>query len=458
MSRKSLPLFSSLLLMFASIPALAAGYSCQSLTNTIHDDIVQYGDTLKDQRLPWMRLDWLKEQLGSSDSSDTSGNENRYEWSCENDRGRLVAQADKNGNLLRVSGEYTSDNGSGLFSTEIPQTRSEQEFNQLLSQISIAPESSLLPPSQPSNAEDIKCRNVIAQIRSDIAQLPASGQIPHFSWMDLSWLQQKLGNGVSTVTYDYVYTWNNYSLFAGVDGSLIELGTAPQGIHPKTLEEAMSSLGHPKKSVSEKIDQITWQCPPGNNSTLTFQTDKDRVLTTVMGRDCGEEGCDMFFAPLAESALKHKFKQQVEKETQSRVEALAAKLRDYNEYYKTAFDSQDQLDNDVAAKIKTYYSSLRQCVPGIYQYALPVLQEFLFNTSVISKQNDGSCPVVTSFTIKQIGKVVLKCEFQPQSLRLFTDQEALAAAQGAANFDSEHPSELQKAVNNECKRYIDGTP
>lgn len=458
MSRNIILLSAAIFFSFAGSQASAFKYSCQSVVNIIHNDIQKYGDNLKNQRLDWMRLDWLKSQLGNSDTSSNSGGDTLYEWNCENNRGRLTAQVDANGNLMHIDGEYDSDNESGLFSTDIPLTMSEQAFNQMLTQVNSAADEQIFPPSRDSSREDVRCRNVITQIRADVAHLPTSGQIPHFAWMDLNWLQQKLGKGQSTVTYNYVYTWPNYSLFAGVDGTLLAMGTPPRGFQPKTAAEALNVLGNPKKSTTEKINQISWQCPAGDNSTLTFLTDKDNILTTVMGRDCSDETCEMFFTPLTDSALRQKFKQQAQIEAQASIEALTTKLRDYNAYFKTDFSTQEQLNNDVVTKVQNYYSSLRQCSPGIYQYALPVLQEFLFNTSIIGKQNDGQCPVVTSFTIKRIGKVVLKCDFKSESLQLFTDQEALAAAQGLSRFDSENPKPLQKAMDNDCKRYIDGTP
>ena len=86
---------------------------------------------------------------------------------------------------------------------------------------------------------------------------------------------------------------------------------------------------------------------------------------------------------------------------------------------------------------------------------MPVLQNSYFIPQLFA-QNDESCHVIISYVIPQIGKVDLKCNYLPDSLQLFTDEEALAVANGTTKHDKKHPDALQKIVDKECKRYIGG--
>lgn|SRR5579885_2215161 len=446
-------------LLLAISPALVCASACKDLTNTINEDITKYADTLKNQNLPWMKLSFLQEQLGDAAVSDAGNNQVQYEWKCENDDGYLIAKADKSGRLLNISGEYNSSSGSGLFSANVPNI-AEREFNEALEQIRQAPPE-LLPVVQPAeekkeNKTVEQCSAIIDQIRNDTSEDPARFKRPQFPWLKLSWLQQQLGSTPVTAGYDYVYIWDKYSLFMGMDGTTAASGKLPEGAHPASVGELNALLGHPRKTLFEKLNQYSWQCPGNNGSSLSVITDKKNSVIWLAGRDCTDGLCGNFTAPLKGSDLKREFSAQSQQQTQMEAQTISIMLRDYNEFYKTTLQNQDELTADITAKIKNYYSSLRTCKPGIYQYPIPVMQSFIFNTSVIREQKDGRCFVDTSYDIPQIGKVELKCKYDPQSLQLFTDAEADSAAQGKTSYDTDHPDELQKLNNNQCQRYLNG--
>lgn len=433
-----------------------AAASCQKITNDINVDITKYSDNIKNQDLPWMKLSWLQNQLGSADAKKTFTDKTQYEWRCGDSGAYLIADVNNNGSVLAVKGEYNSSDGSGLFDAQLPD-KSAQEFDQMISQLNAdsAPVPPPAPPA-PQNQDDEKCKNIIAQIRSDLAAYSDPIQRQNLSWMNVSWLKQKLGQPHTQTTYDYVYKWPAYSLFIGTDGTKGEYGILPKGIHPQTFAEAAAVLGRPKKTIFEKLAENQWNCPV-NNSSLTLLTTGSAQITNIMGKDCSaSDKCNMFFYSPGSSELKRQFAQESSRQEQIASAMLTTRLRNYNNIYKTAFISQDELDTDMTLRIKNYYSSIRQCRQGIYYYVMPVLQDFLYHTAVIRPQKDGHCMVNTSYTIPQIGKVDLKCNYQPDSLQLFTDAEAAAALTNTTPFNDTHPSEMQKVIEGQCKRYIDG--
>lgn len=263
--------------------SLANAGSCTHITNKISDDLARYSGNIKNKHLQWTNFVWLQEQLGAADEKKVSEGKIKYRWRCQTEGSYLVAVVDTGGNLLRVNGQYNSENGSGLFAARIPKAET------------------------------------------------ATDAIP-------------------------------------------EIKTSTPVVIPAAVVDA----------------------------------------------------------------------------------ELAEKLNQYNEHYKTSFQTTEDIQNDMAQRIKHYYSNLRLCQPGTYEYALPVLQHFLYHTAVIASQSEGRCQVKTSYVIPQVGNIDLKCNYQLSSLPLYSDAEAEAAARGATQFDSERPTALQTVVANECKRYIDG--
>lgn len=297
------------------------------------------------------------------------------------------------------------------------------------------------------------CEGIVHQIHNDIAAWPASSANQYLPWMQVAWVKSNLGQPQSANVRDLVYVWKNFSLFVGADGSLEKIGTLPNQIQAKSLEDVTKLMGQPKKIFSEQLTLHQWICPTNTHTWIAMLTKQDNSSIGIMGSDCKANGpCETFFSAYADSEIKHKFKQQMIEQAEVSMNQLSLRLKSYNEFFKTSLQNQSQLSDDVSARIKTYYSSLRECKKGIYQYVTPVLQDYLYQTSTISKQENNLCFVDTTYRIPNIGKISLKCQFSAQTLGLFSDTEAESAARGFVKIDSN----LQKMISSECKRYIGG--
>lgn len=437
-------------------PIMASAASCQSVMNNINADINQYGDTLKDQSLPWMKLSWLTQTLGEVAKKETTDTGTTYEWRCESDAGYLIANADATGKLQTLRGQYSSDTGSGLFSANIPEQPME-----VVNQPTVAAASPAIPAplfiTAPEQNDDSPCKQAIKQIHGDIAAFGNTLQDQRLPWMTFSQIQKVLGQTSSYPVYEYLYKWDQYSLLIDVDGTKTTLGSLPNDSKADSLEELTKTLGHPKRTMMEKLNQYTWHCPEINGSNISVVTTKDNLITYVSGKDCDNNECTPFNAKPDNSALARDFNLQVRAEAARSVEALNKRLKNYNEFYKTRFERQDELATDISFKIQNYYTAIRQCKPGVYHYPLPVSQGFIFNTSVIqSDKKDGRCQVETSYDISHIGTVTLKCNYRPASLEMFSVAEAAKAANGNTTFNTENPSAMQQLTDSECKRYING--
>lgn len=299
------------------------------------------------------------------------------------------------------------------------------------------------------------CENVINQIQSDLAAYPVNRMTQMLPWMNFNWLASQLGEPRAANVYDYVYVWKNFSMFMGADGSIEKIGVLPNNLQAKTFDEVIQIMGRPKQTYSEKLNLYSWACPSNVDSYVGLLTKQDLSSISIMGRNCNGNACKDFSSSYADSNLKLKFDQQMKEQEQASINLLSLRLKNYNDYFKTTLLNQTQLNEDITNKIRNFYASVRQCNKGIYQYAVPAAEDYLYQTSTINLKPD-SCIVETTYRIPHIGRVDLKCKFALEHVELFTDKEAQNAAQGAANFDSQHPSQLQKLINSECKRYIDG--
>lgn len=226
-----------------------------------------------------------------------------------------------------------------------------------------------------------------------------------------------------------------------------------------------------KKTVGEK-NQYEWRCDA--NGYLIADADKSGNVLALKGEYNSESGSGLFDVQVPQTRSAREFDKMInqlkgnpapvpvsatqENNQQEQItsEMHAARLRNYNNIYKTTFTNQNELDIDMTLKIKNYYAGIRQCRQGTYDYVMPVQEDFLYYTAAIHPQKDGRCVVNTSYTIPQIGKMDVKCNYQPESLQLFTDTEATTALTNKAPFDNDHPSDIQKAMKQECKRYVDG--
>lgn len=102
-----------LLLIF---PLTVSAADCNTIINNIHADIKHYTTLISNQTLPWMKLSWLEKNLGKAHQIQTPGQPSKYNWQCTNGT-YLTVHTDPQGNLTKVSGQYSTDQGSGVFYT-----------------------------------------------------------------------------------------------------------------------------------------------------------------------------------------------------------------------------------------------------------------------------------------------------------------------------------------------------
>jgi hypothetical protein len=301
------------------------------------------------------------------------------------------------------------------------------------------------------------CETILHQVRYDLANYANQTSDQNLPWMNINWLKSQLGHAKLANVYDYVYVWKNFSMFMGADGFIAKIGTLPNQVEAKTFYEVVTFMGPPKQTLFEKLNLYNWICPNNNHSYLAILTKENGESISILGRDCNNYNqCELFTKTYAESDIKLKFNQQMKKEAEFLNTLLIVRLKNYNDHFKTSLQNQTQLNEDITAKIKDYYFNLRRCNVGVYQYAVPVLQDYLYQTAIISKRDFDRCIVQTTYKIPLIGKVDLKCQYPVKDLSLFSDSEAESLARGNSNFNIENPSELQKLMKSECKRYIGG--
>ena len=131
-SKTSQKLISILCLLFSSVLKASP---CTEVINNIQADINKYPNTLQDHHLPWKSLSWLQKHLGQGHRS-TISILTQYKWQCPgNSEEYLVVLADQRGQLSSVSGQYSNDQGSGLFSADLGiQNTNDKQYIQVSSQ------------------------------------------------------------------------------------------------------------------------------------------------------------------------------------------------------------------------------------------------------------------------------------------------------------------------------------
>ena len=90
-----------------------------------------------------MSFVWLQQQLGKTDAKKVSENKTLYKWRCEDHGNYLIAIVNDNGRLLKLKGQYNSDDGSGFFTTNIPKSAMSDDLTQPQLQTTPAPLTSI---------------------------------------------------------------------------------------------------------------------------------------------------------------------------------------------------------------------------------------------------------------------------------------------------------------------------
>jgi hypothetical protein len=113
-------LLTQCLVLSILIPSVAQASKCTELTIRVNADINKYHDSLETHSLPWLNLTWLKDTLGKAEVNKLGDGETTYKWICaRNYNDNLAVIVDENGNLINVSGIYSSSAGAGIFSVNL---------------------------------------------------------------------------------------------------------------------------------------------------------------------------------------------------------------------------------------------------------------------------------------------------------------------------------------------------
>lgn len=305
----------------------------------------------------------------------------------------------------------------------------------------------------PLSAWASPCIDVTNTINTDINKYANALKEQSLPWMKLSWLEIALGSVIAKniseeqTKYEWRCDNNTGYLIAVADkngnvqavkgeyvtetGSGLFTADLAFAKQEAKANEAVSALNNVKPSEVEDVPNV-----PQPDPLPMLSEEESKAVVSALN------------TPKANSSAPN---------TDMKLPELTKSVLDYNAFYKTAFQHPAELADDIKLKLKNFYSNLRNCVPGIYQYAMPVSKSFLFNTTIIQKEpNVNYCHVETRYDIPHVGNVVVKCQYQQKHLFLFTDREAELAASGGSSFDAQHPSGIQQVTDKECKRYING--
>jgi hypothetical protein len=196
---------------------------------------------------------------------------------------------------------------------------------------------------------------------------------------------------------------------------------------PRITSEILSD---PTSTKTETLNKYIWSCHnPDYPSvfdtySVVVTTDQNGKILTIQAKD----DHDTYQVVLALSEL------QKELQEKSHEAAKAALIKSYNEKQHTQWQTMEQLDKDIIQKYKDYYTQLRGCMPGVYtyftKYDTPTMTTFTENSAIIEgKSSSGLCKVKNILALPanaagQSGKAVFTCQYQPQNLAIFTDEQA----------------------------------
>lgn len=111
------------LAMFAA-NTIHANSACNSVINQISKDISKHPESLNPQNFQWLNSSWLIKNLGEPQIKNITDNLIQYTWSCKDLFASTLAIQIAGKNIIRVEGQYNSDNGTEMFSALIaPKTR-----------------------------------------------------------------------------------------------------------------------------------------------------------------------------------------------------------------------------------------------------------------------------------------------------------------------------------------------
>lgn len=421
-----------------------------------------------------MDTHWLQKQLGQPQIIKLPDNKTEYIWSCADTIGPVVtAILDEKGQMVKVEGQYNLDSGSGMFEVNLPPNIMMRAAKQPLPTREIKTKvtttttniATVVPDKKKTVITDINaatCLNITQQIYDDIIKydIKTGKKKRNLSWMNLAWLQVKLGKPDVTSVNETLYSWDNYQLLDQANGSQIKIGQLPQNQTASTAEEIIKILGQPKDTIHFPLTKYTWKCQ-NYESALNVITDDKGVIIYMDVKSCQDMNCRSTDITLRESNLVKTLRVQLEQGLdKEKTQVISQALTMYNQRFHTTFTTEKQLSDDMTKRMKNYYQSIRTCKVGNYEIAVPIMTTLAFSSSSIKGMNAGRCEIENQSEFKNekfgSGTIVTKCEYTPASLALFTDQRAEAISQGKSSYDSNNLTPIQQAIKNECKNYVNG--
>ncbi len=306
------------------------------------------------------------------------------------------------------------------------------------------------PPNLPNPSN--KCQQVVTNILNDLNTYGNDVETQPMLWKKLSWLEDNLGTDIQIETkIQKLYEWKNFKLLVDASGASTAAGDFPDKNHrgPITPEAAINALGKPTNESSAAANQITWDCK--NGSKLVIITDDNGNLLTVNPTVCNGSSCIGQITTVGKTALNENMNQSIESNIES---ARGDLITDYNSHFQTKALIPEDVKNDMTSRLQGYFAKLRACTPGSYQFAIPFVFSILYQESTIKGLDNNKCSVETNFVTPDNHTFNSKCQFQPESLKLFTDERATAVIQGDET--KINTSEMLQIMQTECQFFIDG--
>lgn len=477
--------------LFCTLPSLVMANGCIDAPNRIYHDVKKYESTLSQHNFTWENLNWLQVQLGAPKVNKLDNNQIEYTWLCANDAEEtLRVITDSAGRFIYVKGQYNLDSGSGIFEATINQQSIPVKPKKIVvvttktpatvttATLVTTPPPAFAPTQTPpfplssttSAANPAVCQNLVQQISDDIKKynLDVNTQKSDLPWMNLSWLQLKLGPTSSTQAVEKLYTWNNFQFLQRATAFSKSFGVYPDNKQPRNVEEAIQTLGKPNSVKEQVFTKYVWRCTSENSSILEVYADEDNQLAYVTGNSC--QGLCADFSVQLQPALSADVKlPEVKIETPPAPATPVpspevptppasfdqASINIYNQHYQTNFTDANQVQTNMIERMKMYYLNLRNCTPGENQLAVNMGGKPVFAVAEIKGKQNDLCMIQEG---TQIGsqRIIKICNYEPRTLQFFTDPEATAIASGNTTFSSPNLAELQRAELTQCKIYING--
>jgi hypothetical protein len=307
----------TLLSVFILIQTVANAATCSHFIGQIYYDVTRHAQAIHNQHLPWMKLSYLQHKLGRARRSQISEAPLQYQWICPENENINLTVTEVNGQIIKVDGEYSDENGGELFTADLPVRSSTPHAKPLNPPFVSQPEPLNHPViSRPVSSNDV-CEKTMVQLAADTKSYLSSfaarrnkHKSPvYYPWMSLTWLNRHLGQPQMQSVTENLYQWDHYIVYTE-DRLKQSAGTRPPGVTAhSSLNDIRHLLGAPKTSMSKTLNKYTWNCP--SQSFLTLVSTQQGKIVDIEGDYCkSNTECRMIAFPgLGVSELNVKFNQ-----------------------------------------------------------------------------------------------------------------------------------------------------